>query len=417
MIGVRAADIIRDRACGELPPDSVRSGSLRRSAPIASAEIGKAARTVVLLVVEGISRCQTSRRRRWPSDRICVVCAGGSPATSVLYEVDPPFEVQLEAVDSMTVTTVMDNVSDILMPDQGPAKRLSPLDLGQDRTPTSLMEAGEVFDVPLAEHGYSALVEIAKGEHRHRVLFDAGISPDGVVNNMALLGIDPSSLEAIVCSHGHFDHTTGIDGLIRRLGRINLPVLIHPHFWRRRRDTLPGLEPQEMPTTSRRALEGAGFEVIEEPLPSFLFDRSILITGEVARTTGYEPGYPIQQAWLDGEWVPDPLVLDDQALVVNVKDKGLVVMTGCGHAGVVNICRYARRLTREEHRLYAVLGGFHLNGPLFEPLVPQVCADLGAMAPSVVAPGHCTGWRAVHAMAAQFGEALIPNCVGTRFEL
>jgi hypothetical protein len=129
-----------------------------------------------------------------------------------------------------------------------------------------------------------------------------------------------------VCSHGHFDHTTGIDGLIRAVGRVNLPVLIHPHFWRRRRLQLPGREPQEIPTTSRSALAGAGFDIIEERQPSFLFDRSVLITGEVARTTGYEPGFPPQQAWLDGSWQPDPLVLDDQALIVNVRDRGLVVI-------------------------------------------------------------------------------------------
>lgn len=344
------------------------------------------------------------------------MCADGHPAPSVLHDVEPPFEVELEPVDTVTVITVMDNVSDIFMPDQGPAKRFGPGNLGEHTKPAAIMEAGEVFEVPLAEHGFSALVEIAKGDARHRILFDAGTSPDGVVDNMRRLGIDPSTLEAIVCSHGHFDHTTGIDGLIRTLGRTNLPVLIHPHFWRRRRVLLPGREPQEIPTTSRRALEDAGFDVIEDRQPSFLFDRSILVTGEVARTTGYEPGFPIQQAWLDGAWSPDPLVLDDQALVIDVKDKGLVVMTGCGHAGIVNICRYAHRLARERP-IYAVLGGFHLNGPRFEPLIPQVCADLGAMQPRVVVPAHCTGWRAHHAMAAHFQDAFIPNSVGTRFEL
>ena len=156
---------------------------------------------------------------------------------------------------------------------------------------------------------------------------------------------------------------------------MNLPVLIHPHFWRRRRVAIPGRDPMEIPTTSRSALTGAGFDVIEEGHPSFLFQRSVLVTGEVPRTTGYEPGFPPQQAWLGGRWEPDPLVLDDQALIVDIRDKGLLVITGCGHAGVVNICRYARRLTRERP-VYAVLGGFHLNGPLFEPLIPQVLGDL-----------------------------------------
>jgi 7,8-dihydropterin-6-yl-methyl-4-(beta-D-ribofuranosyl)aminobenzene 5'-phosphate synthase len=278
------------------------------------------------------------------------------------------------------------------------------------------MEGGGAPEALLAEHGFSVLVTVTKGESRHHILFDAGTSPDGVVENMRRLEVDPSGIEAIVCSHGHFDHTTGLDGLIRRMGTVNLPVLIHPHFWRRRRVAIPGRDPREIPATSRRALAGAGFEVIEDQQPSFLFDRSVLVTGEVPRTTGYEPGFPLQQAWLGNRWEPDPLVLDDQALIIDIKDKGLLVITGCGHAGIVNICRYARRLARERP-LYAVMGGFHLNGPIFEPLIPRVLDDLGALAPSVIVPAHCTGWRAQHAMAARFGEAFIPNTVGTRFHL
>ena len=136
------------------------------------------------------------------------------------------------------------------------------------------------------------LVTVSKNGTEHQILFDAGVSPDGVVENMRRLDVDLSSVETIVCSHGHFDHTTGLDGIIGRLGTVNLPVLIHPHFWRRRRVTIPGRDPMEIPTTSRRALIEAGFDVIEEGHPSFLFDRSVLVTGEVARTTGYEPGFP-----------------------------------------------------------------------------------------------------------------------------
>ena len=237
-----------------------------------------------------------------------------------------------------------------------------------------------------------------------------------MTENMRRLGVDPGSIEAIVCSHGHFDHTAGIDGLVRTLGRTSLPVLIHPHFWRRRRLQLPGRDPLELPTTSRAALTGAGFEIIEEQQPSFLFDRSVLVTGEVPRVTGYEPGFPPQQAWLDGAWQPDPLVLDDQALIFQVAGKGLVVITGCGHAGVVNIARYARRLTGDQP-LYALVGGFHLNGPLFEPLIPRVLDDLAELDPGVLVPAHCTGWRAQHALAGRFPDAFVPNSVGTSFFL
>jgi 7,8-dihydropterin-6-yl-methyl-4-(beta-D-ribofuranosyl)aminobenzene 5'-phosphate synthase len=345
------------------------------------------------------------------------VCTDDSPASlaaAVRHDVEPATEIDLEPVDSVLVLTLMDNSTDALMTDQGPARRA---DLARlPRRPLEMMTEGQVPEPLIAEHGFSVLVTVTKAGQEHRFLFDAGTSPDGVTENMRRLGIDPYSIEAIVCSHGHFDHTTGIDGLIRAVGRVNLPVLIHPHFWRRRRLQLPGREPQEIPTTSRSALIGAGFEIIEERQPSFLFGRSVLITGEVARTTGYEPGLPPQQAWLDGSWQPDPLVLDDQALIVNVRDRGLVVITGCGHAGVVNIARYARRLTGDQP-LYALIGGFHLGGPLFEPLIPRVLDDLAALDPGVLVPAHCTGWRAQHAMSARFPAAYVPNSVGTSFSL
>jgi 7,8-dihydropterin-6-yl-methyl-4-(beta-D-ribofuranosyl)aminobenzene 5'-phosphate synthase len=335
------------------------------------------------------------------------------PGTWLLHDFEPRVVVDLEPVDSVTVTTLMDNVTDVFMPDQGPAHRPPP---PAKRRVAATMEGGYAPEALLAEHGFSVLVTVSKNGARHQILFDAGTSPDGVVENMRRLETDPSDIEAIVCSHGHFDHTTGLDGLIRRLGRVNLPVLIHPQFWRRRRVAIAGRDPIEIPSTSRQALASAGFEVIEDQQPSFLFGRSVLVTGEVPRTTGYEPGFPPQQAWLGGRWEPDPLVLDDQALIVDIKGKGLLVITGCGHAGIINICRYARRLTKDRP-LYAVMGGFHLNGPVFEPLIPRVLDDLGALAPSVIVPAHCTGWRAQHAMGARFGEAFIPNTVGTRFEL
>jgi 7,8-dihydropterin-6-yl-methyl-4-(beta-D-ribofuranosyl)aminobenzene 5'-phosphate synthase len=333
----------------------------------------------------------------------------------VMADLDPGVLFNLDPVDSVTVTALMDNVTDVFMPDQGPAHRVPP-GAGGPWRPASTMEGGQAPDALLAEHGFSVLVTVSRNGASHQILFDTGTSPNGVIQNMARLDIDPGGIEAIVCSHGHFDHTTGLDGIIRRLGTANMPILIHPHFWRRRRVAIAGRDPYEIPSTSRAALTGAGFEVIEEGHPSFLLDGSVLITGEVPRTTGYEPGFPTQQAWLGGRWEPDPLVLDDQALIVDVKDKGLLIISGCGHAGIINICRYARRLTGERP-VYAVMGGFHLNGPIFEPLIPRVLDDLAALAPSVIVPAHCTGWRAQHAMSARFGEAYIPNTVGTRFVL
>jgi 7,8-dihydropterin-6-yl-methyl-4-(beta-D-ribofuranosyl)aminobenzene 5'-phosphate synthase len=134
------------------------------------------------------------------------------------------------------------------------------------------------------------------------------------------------------------------------------------------------------------------------------------------RTSDFETGFPFHQAQRAGRWEPDPLILDDQAVVINVVGKGLVVLTGCGHAGVVNIVRYARRLTGVD-RVYAVLGGFHLTGPLFEPRIDATCQAFRDLAPEVLIPARCTGWRATQALAARLPEAFIQNSVGTTFEL
>lgn len=332
----------------------------------------------------------------------------------LLHDFEPAVEIRLEPVDAVAVTVLADNLTDAMMPSSGLARRPG---LPVLPRPSAVMAGGQALDGLVAEHGFAALVTVSRAGREHRILFDTGSSPDGVTENMRRLDIDPGSIEAIVCSHGHFDHTTGLDGLIRALGGpAGLPVLIHPHFWRQRRVLLPGRDPQEIPSTSPAALTGAGFTIIEEQQPSFLLDGSVLITGEVPRVTGYEPGFPAQQAFLDGAWQPDPLVLDDQALIINVAGKGLVVLTGCGHAGVVNIARYARRLTGGEP-LHAVLGGFHLNGPAFEPLIPRVLDDLAALNPGLVVPAHCTGWTAQLAIAGRFGDACLPSTVGTTFRL
>jgi 7,8-dihydropterin-6-yl-methyl-4-(beta-D-ribofuranosyl)aminobenzene 5'-phosphate synthase len=323
--------------------------------------------------------------------------------------------VPLEPVGRVSITTVVDNACDMLAVDVGPAHRRPPT--SWPSVPARTLEEGRVGDGPRAEHGFSAHVEVELADGAvHRLLFDTGISPDGMVENMARLDLDPAAVAAVVCSHGHFDHTTGLDGLARRLGRANLPVLVHPLFWSRRRLAIPGRDPLELPTTSRLALQQVGFDVLEQERPSLLFESSVLVTGEVPRQSDFESGFPVHQAFHDGAWVPDPLILDDQALVVHVRGRGLVVLTGCGHAGIVNIVRYARQLTGVAE-VHAVVGGFHLNGPLFEPVIAPTVEALESLAPEVIVPAHCTGWRAVHALVTHLPDACIQNTVGTRFDL
>ena len=325
--------------------------------------------------------------------------------------------VALEPVDRVVLTTLVDNVSDMLLMDQGPAKRVGALAMASmPRIAEPLFEQGETVDGLHAEHGFSMMVTVERGDRRSHIVFDTGMTPDGMAGNMRRLGIDVGDVEVVVLSHGHFDHTTGLDGFVRTVGRANIPVVIHPGLWSRRRLNIPGIDPIEIPTMSKHALVGAGFEIVEQREPSLLFDRSVLITGEVARTTDFETGMPFHEAHHDHGWEPDPLILDDQALIVHVRDLGLVVLTGCGHAGIVNIARYARRLTGVED-IHAVIGGFHLNGPLFAPVIAPTVDALAELAPQVIVPTHCTGWDASHAIANRLPDAFIQNSVGTRYEL
>jgi 7,8-dihydropterin-6-yl-methyl-4-(beta-D-ribofuranosyl)aminobenzene 5'-phosphate synthase len=204
-------------------------------------------------------------------------------------------------------------------------------------------------------------------------------------------------------------------GVARALGTANLPLVIHPEGWTKRRLSIPGREPLEMPTPSRQALEGAGFDIVEDREPSLLLDGALLITGEVERTTEFEHGFPGHEACRNGRWEPDPLVRDDQALVARIGGKGLVILTGCGHSGIVNVVRHVRRVAGGEP-IHAIVGGFHLTGPAFEPIIEPTCDALAEFGADYLVPTHCTGFRAMGALAHRFGDGFVLNSVGTRLE-
>ncbi|HLL79579.1 MAG TPA: MBL fold metallo-hydrolase [Ktedonobacteraceae bacterium] len=315
----------------------------------------------------------------------------------------PPL-LSLPAVDGVEITTIMDNSLDVLMASTPVAHRY-PL-------PQDLFERDQLR----AEHGASFLITVVNQGRRDTILFDTGVSPDGALHNLDLLGIDLASIQAIVLSHGHTDHTHGLDGFLGRLGRRRMPILLHPDAFLKRRLVYNDGKVLDLPPPSLHDLSREGIELLVERGPSFLVNGTLLVTGQVERTTGFELGVRNQQAEIDGSWQPDPWIYDDQAIVVHVRGKGLVVVTGCGHAGVVNILHQARAQTGIE-QVYAVLGGFHLSGAAFEPIIPPTIEELQRIAPAVVVPAHCTGWRAAHAIARAMPEAFVPNSVGTTFAL
>ena len=327
--------------------------------------------------------------------------------------------VEIEPVDRVEITVLMDNLTDALLVDQEAVARVNwpkALNGALPRAAARMSPESGVPDALVAEPGFSALVRVTVRGREHTLLFDTGVSPNGMVENMRRLGISPADIEAIVLSHGHWDHVTGMEGLARELGRTRLPAMIHPEFWARRRIRFPGLDPAELPATSRTALEDLGFSIVEERQPSFLLDGSVLITGEVDRTTAFETGFQGHEALHDSAWEPDPLILDDQALVVRLRDRGLVVLSGCGHAGIVNTVRYACRLTGED-AVAAIIGGFHLSGPMFQPIIEPTVDALAELSPALLVPAHCTGWRAVHRLAARFPDGFVMSAVGTTITL
>jgi len=334
-----------------------------------------------------------------------------APRAAAGLAIDP---IALPEVDEVTITTLADNVFDALLASAPGVTRARP---NSGTVPAEQFTAGTTVAGMRAEHGFSALVSARRGDAETTLLFDTGVSPDGMTANAERLGIGFGDVQGVVLSHGHFDHAGGFDGLAKARGRSGLPLTVHPAIWTRRRLAVGSHEPFEMPTLSKGALEREGFQVIERREPSLLAGGTVLITGEVDRTTDFEHGMPpAHQAWDGQGWHHDAKVIDDQALVVNVRGRGLVVLTGCGHAGVVNIVRHAMRLTGVT-RLHAVIGGFHLTGPAFEPIIAPTVAALTEFAPALIVPGHCTGWRAQHELERALPDAWVQTSVGTAYRI
>jgi 7,8-dihydropterin-6-yl-methyl-4-(beta-D-ribofuranosyl)aminobenzene 5'-phosphate synthase len=282
------------------------------------------------------------------------------------------------------------------------------------------VEDRERAGYPLAEHGFSMLIGTFSDSGYHTVLYDAGFDTHVIVENAKRTLVDLSSIEAIVLSHGHMDHTGGLLSILRAMDAKGMPVFVHrrmflPRGWRDPEDPKAQMICPP-PCPSQAEMEAAGATVIEAKGPYLLCDDTILITGEIPRKTSYEPGYPDEWVFEDGEWRLDPRVLDDRAIVMNVRGKGLVVVTGCGHSGVVNTVRYAQELTGIE-RVYAILGGCHMAGKYYEPNIPKTVKALVELAPALLVPSHCTGWLAQKALADALPTAFVPNSVGNMYRI
>lgn len=277
-------------------------------------------------------------------------------------------------------------------------------------------------DTCYAHHGLSLLVTGHLGRARRTLLFDAGPEGPTFMRNAEILGVDFSAVEAVVLSHGHWDHAGGLVAAIQAVSksrnREGVDCFVHPGMFAERALQRPNGELLRFdPVPDPDALAKVGADVVNTREPQFIGGGAFYLSGEVPRLTQYETGFPGHvRRRADGQfWEPDPLIMDERFISVHVKDKGQVVFSACSHAGVVNVLAHARSVFPSVP-LYGVIGGLHLSGAT-EKVIPETVADLQQFGLKLLAPGHCTGWRALSTMSKVFGDELVPSAVGKRYVL
>jgi 7,8-dihydropterin-6-yl-methyl-4-(beta-D-ribofuranosyl)aminobenzene 5'-phosphate synthase len=313
----------------------------------------------------------------------------------------------LKDIDSAEITCLVDNSVDILLPNTKVAFR------------PSLNENWFVHPL-IAEHGFCAAIKLDVNGTEHRLLFDSGLNPLAASHNAEVVGFDLSDCELVISSHGHIDHAGGLLNIKRKINeekqkqKQKLPLILHEDAFKNRLVKFQDGRRISLPAPNRADLIEAGYYLVEKQSPSLWIEDRILVTGEIPRTNDFEKGFPNHYSEIDGKMENDPLIKDDQAIVLNIKDKGLVVITGCAHAGIINIIKYAKELSGED-RIYGLIGGMHLTGGVFEPLIPRTIDELELMKPRFIIPCHCSGLKAVTEIAKNMSNAFIQNSVGTNY--
>lgn len=312
--------------------------------------------------------------------------------------VDKP--LGLHEVDRLTVTVITDNYYDALRP---PTKVSTPFH----------SKPGAVIH---AEHGLSYHVQTEIDGVTSSLFFDYGMDPAGMIHNVEILNIEVSTISAMVLSHAHFDHWGGLMGLLRHYGsRIprGTPLYVGEETFARRFALRPSdTEPQDLGALERDEVEKLGIVHVVEVREPLEIVPGGYVTGRVPRVTDYEKGNPnlfIQR----GDTLEQDFFEGELAMVFIVKGRGLVILSGCAHVGIVNIVKHARNMTGLI-KIHAILGGFHLVNAQ-SSLVDRYMEDIKGFAPDYIIPTHCTGFETVMRFAREMPGQFILNTAGTKY--
>lgn len=338
--------------------------------------------------------------------------------------------VEAAGLDELLITVVVDNATDTL----------SSIPAGIPQVPEMVHLLGgpvvgthdghdmtAVFErLCVACHGFSVLATGRRGADAATVLFDVGPYGGVWLGNADRLGVDLSEIDVLFVSHWHGDHTGGIPTVVgaiaearRRAGRAPLLVDVHPDRpdWRGMLTPL-GTFAMLPPEPTLAEIESAGAQIAQHGEVHAVAGGIFLSSGDIPRTTEYETGLPAHHSWQEGRAAPDPEIHDERFLAAHVRGRGTTVFSSCSHAGIVNVALEALRLL-PGRPIDLLLGGYHLAGLSVEDRIGPTVGDLADLvAPRIVAPGHCTGWRAASALGTAFGPSGFASCVvGTRFVL
>jgi 7,8-dihydropterin-6-yl-methyl-4-(beta-D-ribofuranosyl)aminobenzene 5'-phosphate synthase len=269
-----------------------------------------------------------------------------------------------------------------------------------------------------ANLGYGLRLVSQAGGVRHTLLFDTGTEGSTFIRNCANLGIPLGEVECIAVTHGHWDHMgalpDAVGAIVRDGGRVT--VHVNPGMFNERGIRLKSgtiIPVANVPQPAE--LEQHGATVVNDPAERLLLDGHFYYSGEIPRVSAFEKGRAdhLSRTGPDAPWQPDPFLMDERMLVVHVRHLGLIVFSACSHAGIVNVCTQVTRLFPDTP-IYCVMGGLHLGG-VMERIIPDTVEGLRRFRIKYIITGHCTGWRALHALANAYGDAVSQSAVGTSY--